>query len=217
MRLLLSSFLCAVFGLYAWGADARDITYPGGISAMTMNSGDMNALYIFYSPTARASIGYAGEYWRDGDYTIQSIRLNYLAKRWNNPDSQANLYLRSGVGVAYGDDADGRSDRELSPAGYAGMEIDWENRRFYTSYENRYTHAGDLDDFFMQSARVGVAPYVGEFGDLHTWLMLQADHQPERDPPVTVTPLVRMFKGSHLVEAGVSNRGEVLFHWMVQF
>jgi hypothetical protein len=216
MRILLSFFLGAACGLYVSGAEARDITYPGGFSVMTMNTGDMNAVYGFYSPTARYSLGYAGEYWRDGDYTIQSVRLNYLAKRWNNPDSQANLYLRSGVGIAYGEEGED-SDREVSPAAYVGGSIDWEDRRFYISYENRYTSAGDLDGGFMQSARVGVAPYVGEFGDLHTWLMLQADHEPEAGHPVTVTPLVRMFKGAHLVEAGVSNQGDVLFHWMIQF
>ncbi len=141
--------------------------------------------------------------------------MNNLLKRWNKPDSQANLYLKSGVGAAYSDH--GAFDHETEPAFYTGLAADWEDRRFFTSYENRFTEAGDIDDFFMQSARVGVAPYIGEYGDIHTWLMLQVDHQPEAEDKVTVTPLVRFFKGVHLVEAGMNNNGELLFNYVIRY
>ena len=95
--------------------------------------------------------------------------------------------------------------------------MDWENRRFFTSYENRYTKAGDLKDFYMQSARVGIAPYIGDYGDLHTWAMLEVDHSPQGEDHFTVTPMVRFFKDVHLVEAGVSNRGDVLFNWVIRY
>ena len=69
----------------------------------------------------------------------------------------------------------------------------------------------------MQSARVGIAPYIGDYGDLHTWLMLQVDHVPESDEQITVTPLVRLFKDVHLLEAGMSNQGDVLFNYILRF
>ena len=69
----------------------------------------------------------------------------------------------------------------------------------------------------MQSARVGVAPYIGEFNDLHTWLMVEVGHYPEAENKVTVTPMVRFFKNTHLIEAGISNQGDLLFNWMIQF
>lgn len=69
----------------------------------------------------------------------------------------------------------------------------------------------------MQSARVGWAPYEGDYGDLHTWLMLEVDHSPESEDNFTVTPLIRMFKGVHLVEAGMNNHGEVLFNYVLRY
>lgn len=69
----------------------------------------------------------------------------------------------------------------------------------------------------MQSARVGVAPYVGDYGDLHTWLMLEVEHNPEADDKFTLTPLVRLFKDVHLVEAGMGDDGSVLFNWVIRY
>ncbi|MGH1456187.1 MAG: hypothetical protein ACRBDI_05355 [Alphaproteobacteria bacterium] len=194
---------------------ARPVSYPGGITGMTMNNGDLNSVHIHYSPTAFTSIGYKGEYWRNGEYGINAIQMNNLLKRWNKPDSQANLYLKSGLGVAYSDkDA---FDHKTEAATFTGIATDWENRRFFASYENRYTHAGDIDNFFTQSARIGVAPYIGEYGDTHTWLMLQVEHTPEAKNHVTLTPLVRLFKDVHMAEFGMNNYGELLFNYVIRY
>ena len=106
---------------------------------------------------------------------------------------------------------------EVDSAVFTGLAADWEDRRYFVSYENRYTEAGDVDDFYMQSARIGVAPYIGEYGDLHTWLMLQVEHRPEADEAVTVTPIVRLFKDVHLVEAGMNNQGSLLFNYVIRY
>ena len=215
MQKLMTIACVAAITVTAQTVQARPVSYPGGITAMTMNNGDVNSLHLHYSPTAKYSLGYKAEYWRGGDYTIQALQMNNLLKRWNNPDSQANIYLKSGLGVAYSDK--GAFDHETTPAAFTGLAMDWEDRRYFISYENRYTEAGDIDDFFMQSSRVGVAPYIGDYGDLHTWLMVQVDHRPEADDPVTVTPMVRLFKGVHLAEFGMDNRGKVLFNYVIRY
>ena len=202
-------------GLIIPVAEARPVSYPGGYTAMFMNDGDMNSVHLHYSPTAFTSIGYKFEYWRDAEFDIHAVQMNNLLKRWNGPDSQANLYLKSGVGVAYGHESVYDGDTDF--AAYSGIAADWEDRRFFVSYENRYTEAGDMADLFQQSARVGVAPYIGDYGDLHTWMMLQVKHDPEGADNFTVTPLVRFFKDVHLLEAGVSNRGEILFNYVFRY
>ena len=196
-------------------ANARPVSYPTGWTAMLMNDGDKNSAHVHYSPTAKTSVGYKFEYWRDKEFTLNAVQMNNLLKRWNEKHSQANLYLKSGLGIAYSDAGD--FDGETSAAGFTGIAADWENRRFFTSYENRYTEAGEIDDFYQQSARVGWAPYEGDYGDLHTWLMLQVEHMPEADNNFTVTPLVRLFKDVHLLEAGMNNRGEVLFNYVFRY
>jgi hypothetical protein len=200
-------FIPFVLSKPAW---ARPVSYPGGLTAMTSNDADKNTVHLHYSPTAKTSVGYKFEYWRDGGFTINAVQMNNLLKRWNTKESQANIYLKSGVGIAH-------SGNDDNAAGFTGVAMDWEDRRFFTSYENRYTEAGDIADFFTQSARVGVAPYIVDYGDLHTWLMLQVEHQPESKDHVTVTPLVRFFKDVHLLEAGVNTRGEILFNYVLRY
>ena len=195
--------------------EARPVSYPGGWTSMLMNNGDMNSLHIHYSPSAKYSVGVRSAYHRDDDYWHNTLQVNNLLKRWNNKDSQANIYLKSGVGVAYSDAEE--FDGKTEPALFTGIASDWEDRRFFISYENRYIEAGDIDDHFMQSARVGVAPYIGDYGDLHTWLMLEFEHEPEANDNFTVTPLVRLFKGVHLMEAGISNHGGVLFNYVIRY
>lgn len=194
---------------------ARPVSYPDAWTNMIMSNADRYSLHLHYSPTAKYSLGYKLEYWRGDDYVINAFQINHLLKRWNRPDSQANLYLKSGIGIAYSDHNDFEGETNL--AAFTGLAADWENQRFFVSYENRYTEAGDIDNFYMQSARVGLAPYIGDYGDLHTWFMLEADHKPEGEDTFTLTPMVRFFKGVHLVEAGISDHGDVLFNWIIRY
>lgn len=214
MKRILTPILVAGVML-ATNVQARPVSYPGGWTGMLMNNGDRNSVHVHYSPTAKTSIGYKYEHWRDKDYDLHAVQMNNLLKRWNNPDSQANIYLKSGVGIVDTKGDRYQDDNEL--AGFTGISMDWEDRRFFTSYENRFTKAGDIDDFFMQSARVGVAPYIGDYGDLHTWVMLEVEHQPEADDHFTFTPMVRMFKDVHLAEFGVSDNGDVLFNYVYRY
>lgn len=182
---------------------------------MQMNDGGAHSLHVHYSPTIDYSIGYKAEYWTAEDWQFHGAQLNYLVGRWNNPDSQANVYLKSAAGIAYSDYH--HLDRKTEPAAFTGISMDWEDRRYFTMYENRYTYAGDIDKSFMQKARVGIAPYVGDYGDLHTWLMLEVEHNPTSADNIVVRPLVRLFKGEYLTEAGISDQGDVLFNFIVRY
>ncbi|GEM_PF-132959 len=173
-------------------AYARPVSYPGGWMLMVMNDADSNAAQLNYTLTPRFALGIQHEYFRDSEIHMDAVTVDNLLKRWNLPDSQANLYLKSGLGAAYGDD-------ETNPAAYTGMEIDWEDRRFFTLYENRFFWAEEDERFISHTARIGVAPYVGDYGDLHTWLMLQADYDAGKDDDFSLTPMVRLFKDDYLV------------------
>jgi hypothetical protein len=208
-------FVLSVFLLITSAVEARPISYPGGWTGMFQNDGDVNSAHIHYSPTAKMSVGYKSEYWRDDEFTINAVQMNNLIKRWNKKNSQANFYLRSGLGVA--SSMQGNFTDKNEPAAFTGIATDWEDRRLFISYANRYTQAGDIHDGFHQSARVGVTPYIGDYGDLHTWMMLEVQHDPEGDDTYTVTPLLRFFKGVNLIETGISNHGDVMFNWVIRY
>ena len=193
-------------------ADARPVSYPGGATVMQKNNGFYSSIHAHYSPTFQDSIGlYSERNWAE-DWHFTGVQYNRLVKRWNEKNSQANLYFKGGIGQA---DAFGEGGVDF--ASFAGVAADWETRRLFTSYEARAYDLG-FDQTFRQSARIGVAPYIGDYGDLHTWLMLQVENQPESETPTTLTPLVRFFYDVQLVEIGYTPETErFMANWIVRF
>jgi hypothetical protein len=210
MRSLIILFTGIAISIPSLPATARPISYPDGWSAMTMNDGDSNSINLQYSPTATYSVGYTGEYLRNDNAKLHVAQINLLLKRWNNPDSQGNFYMESGVGIM-------DSKKHITPAAFTGITTDWEDRRFLVSYRNRIMAGQDVTEDFTQWGRVGIAPYIGDYGDLHTWMMVELRHSPENKDPVTATPLIRLFKDTNMIEMGVSNQGKITFNFMKQF
>jgi hypothetical protein len=210
MRLAL--VLVLIFSFAFNNTFARPVSYSGGTTAMQMNSAIKNSIHAHYSPTYKYSVGYKGEYFRRDQIALNGVQLNNLVKRWNMPAAQGNIYLKSNIG-----NANKSGENELY--GFLGMAGDFETRKYFISYENRYYKSeGDILSNFEQSARIGVAPYVANYGSLHTWLMLQVSHQPEFEgDEVIATPLVRLFKGAHMAEFGVSSNKRILFNFIARF
>lgn len=196
--------------IFPLSAEARPVSYPDGWTAMLMNNGEYNSAHIHYSPTAKYSLGYRFEHRRDTNAELHLGQLNYLVNRWNEHGAQANIYLKGAAGVAL-------DDGDSFGAGSVGIAADWETRRYFTSYENRYITAGPIEHGFTQTGRIGITPYIGDYGDVHTWLMLQVEHRPEAKENFEVTPMVRFFKGTHLGEFGISNQGKILFNFIERF
>ncbi len=192
-------------------AEARPVSYPGGWTMMQVNTGDGSAVHAHYSPTYQDSIGlYSERNWGE-DWHFTGLQYNRLLKRWNEQASQANVYVKGAVGQA---DAFGPGGTEL--AGFVGVSADWETRRWFTSYEARGYDLG-FNKTVRHSARVGVAPYIGDYGDLHTWLMLQVDNQPEAETPTTLTGVVRFFYDVQLIEIGFTPETEkFMLNWIVR-
>lgn len=201
--------------LFSLPSMARPVSYPGGWTFTTTNDSNANTMVLHYSPSAGYSIGYRLEYKRDEHMTLNALQSNILLKRWNGPNSQSNLYLKNGAGIGYSDH--GTFDRKAGAVIFSGIAADWENRRFFASYENRGTISGTFGNDFAEKARAGIAPYIGDYGDLHTWLMLEVQHFPQRADHFRIAPLVRLFKGVGLAEAGIDNKGDALLNFTYRF
>lgn len=212
MRIAVSVLLVLAAGL----AHARPVSYPGGKTAIVNVGSKETSSLLHYTFDAKTSVGLRSIL-RDGfRTTIQAVEVNHLAWRDNGEDHQANLYLRGGLGIAALKQTGQPVD--FKPVVYAGIAADWENRKYFISYENRFETIGGHNASFNQAARVGFAPYVGEYGDLHTWLMLELRHHPQDAAgSFSVKPLVRLFKGVHLVELGVTSRGDIEGSWIGRF
>lgn len=192
-------------------AEAKPISYVNGFMVMQENDETGNTLSLDYTIDPKLAVGlYAKKESGDKDFTTIGPQVNYLVKRWNMPGAQGNIFSMSGAGVSRF-----RGDDEFSA--WTGILADYETRRIFTSYEIRGMYAGDIEKSVWQRARVGFAPYLANYDDLNTWLMVQVDHHPAKEDNVVVTPLVRFFYKTTLVEAGYSSNDHVMFNWVLQF
>lgn len=203
----------AVLGLTAlavpWAGWARPITYPGGTNVMVGTDPMVDMIHIDHTLNKDWAVGWASSYAPEMNVSTHGPQVT-RGWRWNYPDSQANVYLTGGAGpTLVGDKA--------KASAWGGASVDWEDRRWYTQAGTSFHTTADGPDSLWQSARVGVAPYVAEAGELHSWLMLQVDHTPGARETWSATPMVRQFYGDYLWEAGVSTRGGVMLNLMKTF
>lgn len=116
----------------------------------------------------------------------------------------------SGVGAAL-------KDLKPHPAAWVGILADYETRRILIAYDNNLTFAHTIETSFSQKVRAGVAPYIGKFDDVHTWLMVQFEHYPNTNHEYVVTPLLRLFMDNYLGEIGYSSNHKIMINWNVTF
>ena len=100
-KLLISFFVFSI--LLTKSLKSRPISYAGGWTIMQMNDLNKHSIHLHFSPSINYSVGYKAEYWRNNEWQFHGAQLNYLLKRFNKPASQANFYIKNGVGLASSD------------------------------------------------------------------------------------------------------------------
>lgn len=162
-----------------------------------------DSIYYHYSPTYKYSVGI--EQVKDKYFKENSsyLRLTYLADRKNTQNSQRNLYLQSGLSTNGADDY------------FYGAHGDWETRRWFVGFGLKKVKK-EMVDYSQQYLQMGVAPYLGEYGDLHTWLMIKTKKNSLNNDWSTY-PVLKFFKGNSLIEFGYNNKTEWDAHYMYRF
>ena len=190
--------------LMVFNADARPISYSGGTTIMYKSDTFNDSIYLHYSPTYKYSIGLERAKNKFYKNTENYFRFTYLVNRKNTDISQRNLYFQSGVLV---DDADGF---------FYGMHGDWETRRWFSGFGYKDTKNAFGQDYTDQYIQLGVAPYIGDYGDLHTWIMIKTKKNSLTNTQSTY-PEFKFFRGSTLVKFGYSDKTEWDLHLMYRF
>lgn len=198
--------------LFHTNAIGRPISYSGGTTVMQNNGPVKHSLLIHYTPHYTYSIGYIAEYFRNEDIALNGIQINQLLNRWHYPNAQGNLYFKTAVGQA-------EKSSQHDVYGMINLVGDYETEYFFSSYDARFYQSNDkIIKQFQQIGRLGITPYIGDYGDLHTWLMLELSHQPTYSGDTLIlTPLVRLFKGTKLIEIGYSSDKRLLLNWILRF
>jgi hypothetical protein len=194
----------ALTALVGSGAQSRPVTYPGGSMSMTEVDGSDVITQIDHTLSRHVAVGAYALTEAGGDRRSAGGIVNVLLVRRNTADSQTNAYLMAGAGPSWVR-RDG-AGRDTVASGFVGAEADWETRRWFVGAATRLSLVGGDAELGWRT-RLGVAPYIAGSGSLHTWTMIQVGRAAVPGRKVEVAPLVRLFKGDILAEAGLSHRG----------
>lgn len=207
----------ALLGLLPMAALAKPIAFANGTTAMLeFGAGTMNEAQLFYAPRYWMSLGGGWLELDSEDGTRQRrityLRGNLLAKRWNLPEAQANVFVWGGLGHATGNDFEGSA-----LARNAGFQADYETRRVYASLRADLQES-DHFSHRIDTVQLGWAPYKHEYDTLATWLVVQGRRYTGGLFDGTETALlVRFFKGGTWVEVGATTDGELQAMAMFNF
>ena len=193
-------FLILLFPLHG---EARPISYSGGQTLMTFTDNMQDSVYFHYSPTYKYSLGIesVNNKFFNKDYSY--LRFTYLLNRKNTESSQRNLYFQSGL------------SSEGVDNNFFGMHGDWETRKLFVGFGYKEIN-NKIKDYSSQYLQLGAAPYVGDYGDLHTWVMLKTKKDTLTKNWSTY-PVLKFFKGNFLIELGYNNKTEWDTHLMYRF
>ncbi|MBL8521341.1 MAG: hypothetical protein JNK75_11800 [Betaproteobacteria bacterium] len=207
----------------AW---AKPIAFADGTTVMHERNTNMLETQAFYAPAYWWSLGPGFVRLTSDDKRtrrdIGYVQFNVLAKRWNLPAAQGNLFAFAGAGTVRSTQAGVPGARRDAVWRYGGQG-DYETRSIYTSFKVDGYKAAAFSHR-ITTAQLGVAPYEHDYEDLATWFLLQARHYTgglrERSPGVRrieETLLLRLFKGPVWAELGVNRERHTQFMIMYNF
>ncbi|MCJ8277932.1 MAG: hypothetical protein HRT44_01655 [Bdellovibrionales bacterium] len=178
----------------------------------------------YHSPLlTHNQINYSAEYWwAIGVHHISVPNLknksatfatsNFLLKRWNGDNYQANLYGVIGAGQS---DLTNKSEA----AGFGLIQFDIEDREYYFLAKHMNLVTDKKSDFYQNVIRLGIAPYIADFDGIHSWLILEWQESVINDLQRVddLTPFLRIFYKNLLFEVGQSFNGITRFNYIVHF
>jgi len=191
---------------------AHPVSFKDGIGIMPNFSPERQDIEVNYSYTAQAAAGFSAIRLDDDGARANFFipHFNYRLYRNNQTESQTNVYILAGLGLK-------REDGQTDGAGLLSAQFDYETRRIYTLLLAEQLQGFDANSFTRVRTRAGVAPYLADFHDFHTWIIAQVEYTPAMQHEYTITPMLRFFYQNYLVEVGVSTRGDFslsgIFHF----
>ena len=206
MRLVL-----LIFTLAALEAKAHPVSYKGATGIMSYNNSQMNEMLLTYSLDYNFALG--ATYIREKKSEFYIPRVNFLAKRWNNDDSQGNVYLSAGSGIE-------KYNSSNSNVRLGEVIADWESRKYYVYLEHLHMLRDNSDNpLWLQrddnhsKFRAGFAPFLADYSDLNVWYVAQFSKH--NDESIETTQFIRLFIKNTLWEVGADFSGGFAFNFMI--
>lgn len=195
---------------------------PMGFKDSWMMMGDMSAnwreTFINYAFTPRDAFGASTTYMRSDDETktrdLNEVTYTRLLQRWNEKDSQANVWFVSGIGSMRIDDQhkNDHTETAISP----GVQFDYETTRVYFAATERLYRASGINHDFS-SVRTGFSFYEPHYDETQPWFILEARQMNDLSDKTEITPMIRLINKTYFVEFGVNNSSDPRFNFMYIF
>jgi hypothetical protein len=208
------AMLLAAGVTWASGVWAHPVSYKEAVGLMSYNTPQMNEVLLTYSFTPQFAL--AATYLRDSKSEFFIPRANFLLKRWNKEDSQANIYLSGGAGYE-------KFGSRTYDARLGEVVADWESRKYYVYFDHLFINRDNQDNTLLpekeynhSKLRVGTAPFLADYEDLNVWLILQGEKHLNK-PQIEMTQFLRFYMKNTLWEVGARFDGGWAFNYMVHF
>lgn len=206
------TFLIAALISISLKSFAHPVSYQGSTSVMTWNQPFLNDFMVNHSFRKDMAIALRNMRMQmpGNEMKANFLQGSYLLKRWNEIESQSNIYVFGGVGLA----------REFTNSQFLktyGFEIDSESRIYYVSAKFQGLVADKITDVYQAQLRIGVATYPSEFNEIASWLIISLQYEPQLIRQWIATPMMRFFYKNVLWELGSSLEGDVMTNFMVHF
>jgi hypothetical protein len=170
---------------------------------MSFSDNMKESIYYHFSPSYKYSVGIEGIKDKVFNSKYSYLRYTYLLDRRNTDISQRNLYFQSGL------------SSKGNESFFYGIHGDWETRRLFLGFGYKKVE-NNVESYNNRYYQFGFAPYLGDYGDLHTWIMLKSKKN-TLDNKWSSYPVLKFFKGNVLFEIGYNDKTEWDMHLMYRF
>lgn len=206
----IGSVLACFIGFCSPQAQAMLVAYQDSFGIMGVNQSFHTELFLNYSLTPYFALGERNIRLETTDGVKQFFlpEADFLVYRWNQPDSQANIYAGGGYGAE-------SFQSQTQGVAMANLAVDWESRKYYLDTEFQSLLAADSKNYNTAKFRAGFAPYLAQFNELNTWFILQLETMPFVANSPFLTPMVRLYYKNVLVEIGADFQGNWMFNYMI--
>jgi hypothetical protein len=180
---------------------------PMGFQGSTMVMGDFSRdwqdMSSNYALTPKDAVGLETLSMRSSDTlrrrSAQLVTYTRLAKRWNMPHAQANVWLFGAAGTLGGSQADTPfGSRSLfSP----GLQVDYETTRLYLAGTYKAYRASQVNHDYA-SVRAGFSFFEADYDETQPWLIVEARRMRDLSDKTEITPMLRLIHNRYFLELG---------------
>lgn len=212
-------------------AAAKPIAFADAVTLMHERDSNMVATEVYYAPTYWWSLGIADLRMRSDDrrqvMNASLAQVNFLLKRWNLPDAQANIFASVGTGwanttkqgepnVIHPGHSVAQTARYSESVRRFALQGDYETRQFYTSFKID-THQTPRYFDRTDTAQIGFSPVAHDYNDLAVWFVAQVKKYRGMNEKTEAGAFVRLFKQNIWVEIGMTEKRKSQFMLMINY